>query len=315
MPTVHRRRLVTNDRDEGSVFMRGVFPGVSLGAPEDDEPFELGLSVVGEPRVSVVSLSVSGQARGVGSVPEVVAIGRVRGGRFGLSYGRHDVDTSLPYIRRPGESEMRMDDARLDLVVLDPSAFRDAAVAYRGSDLGLAPRGGTSTAPRSRAVGAAWHAAANRLVATAADEEAFASDLVRDRLFDVTVRTVLEAFPIADDPSSVDTEVLAPQAVARAAAYIDEHVCEHVSLADIAGAARLSVRGVQYAFRRALGVTPLAYLRERRLDAVRIELIASDPAVVSVAEVARRWGFAHLSRFAESYRGRFGEYPSSTIRS
>jgi AraC-like DNA-binding protein len=72
---------------------------------------------------------------------------------------------------------------------------------------------------------------------------------------------------------------------------------------------------VQHVFRRHVGTTPLAYLRDRRLDAVRLELLASDPADTTVADVARRWGFAHLSRFSQAYHARFGEYPRVTIRS
>jgi AraC-like DNA-binding protein len=35
---------------------------------------------------------------------------------------------------------------------------------------------------------------------------------------------------------------------------------------------------------------------------------------VSVAEVAARWGFSHLGRFAAAYRKRYGESPSHTLR-
>jgi AraC-like DNA-binding protein len=34
----------------------------------------------------------------------------------------------------------------------------------------------------------------------------------------------------------------------------------------------------------------------------------------TVAEVAYRWGFTHLGRFAHDYRSRYGELPSTTLR-
>ena len=41
---------------------------------------------------------------------------------------------------------------------------------------------------------------------------------------------------------------------------------------------------------------------------------ASDPARrPTVADVAYRWGFTHLGRFAQDYRTRYGESPSQTL--
>lgn len=297
--------------------MSAGFPGISLSPSEDSEPFLFRLSVTGDERFAVHTLSLAGCARGIGTLPEIVAVGGVRSGRLSLTYGRHEVDTTQPYLRLPGASEMRMENARLDLVTLDPAAFREAAAPYLGSDAVLPLDASTSarvtTAPRTRALGTAWRTASRRVLAAAADEAAFSSPLVRDGLFDMTVRAIVGTFPVGA-PAPPEKDLATPQAVARATAFIDSHVAEHVSLADIAAAARLSVRGVQYAFQRHLGVTPLAYLRDRRLDAARVELIASDPAVTSVTVVARTWGFAHLSRFAQSYLDRFGEYPSATLR-
>ena len=73
-------------------------------------------------------------------------------------------------------------------------------------------------------------------------------------------------------------------------------------------------RSLQRAFRRVLGRSPLRYLKDCRLDAARRDLVSADPAALSVTEVAYRYGFAHLSRFAETYRAEFGERPSETLR-
>ena len=55
-------------------------------------------------------------------------------------------------------------------------------------------------------------------------------------------------------------------------------------------------------------------VRRLRLDGVRAELIRADPWQVSVSEVAYRWGFTHLGRFAGAYRARYGESPSQTLK-
>ena len=103
-------------------------------------------------------------------------------------------------------------------------------------------------------------------------------------------------------------------AMRRAVAYIDEHLQEPVTMADIAGASRLSVRGLHDAFRRQHDTTPMKYLQTARLAAARADLLASDPTTDTVAAIARRWGFAHLGRFAANYRTAFGELPAESLR-
>jgi AraC-like DNA-binding protein len=57
------------------------------------------------------------------------------------------------------------------------------------------------------------------------------------------------------------------------------------------------------------------HLRNERLRRVREDLTGSDRARrPTIAEVAYRWGFTHLGRFAHDYRARYGESPSITLR-
>jgi transcriptional regulator GlxA family with amidase domain len=65
--------------------------------------------------------------------------------------------------------------------------------------------------------------------------------------------------------------------------------------------------------RRYVGGSPTAHLRRVRLDRVRAELSAARPGT-TVSDVAYRWGFTHLGRFAGAYAKRFGEPPSTTLR-
>ena len=64
------------------------------------------------------------------------------------------------------------------------------------------------------------------------------------------------------------------------------------------------------------GPDPRAILAadKRRLEAVRGALLAADPGRSTVADVAMRFGFWELGRFAGAYRARFGELPSATLR-
>jgi len=52
----------------------------------------------------------------------------------------------------------------------------------------------------------------------------------------------------------------------------------------------------------------------RRLKEVRLALRDAHPDKVKVAEVAHRFGFTRLGRFAGTYRATFGEAPSTTLQ-
>jgi transcriptional regulator GlxA family with amidase domain len=86
------------------------------------------------------------------------------------------------------------------------------------------------------------------------------------------------------------------------------------SVIDLAAIAGMSVRSLQEGFRRHVGCAPMTYLQQVRLGRAHDTLRSSDPAHVTVASVAHRWGFAHLGRFASAYRTRFGHSPSETLR-
>ncbi len=109
-------------------------------------------------------------------------------------------------------------------------------------------------------------------------------------------------------------EVVRPAALRRAEEFIAANLSEPLTMADIASAANIPARSLQRAFQHNRGMSPMAYIRRRRLEKVREELLARDPATASVSQVALQWGFAHLGRFSSSYRKLFNEYPSETLR-
>ncbi|SFO23167.1 Helix-turn-helix domain-containing protein [Pseudonocardia ammonioxydans] len=110
-------------------------------------------------------------------------------------------------------------------------------------------------------------------------------------------------------------EVHLPGTVRRAQDIMHDRAAEPLSVPDVARATGLSTRGLQAAFRQHLGLTPIEYLRRVRLERAHADLITADPAVATVAQVAHRWGFTHVGRFAAHYRARYGTSPSVALRS
>jgi len=57
----------------------------------------------------------------------------------------------------------------------------------------------------------------------------------------------------------------------------------------------------------------MRYLRELRLERVHADLLGAAWESATVSQIARRWGFLYLGRFAASYREKFGRTPSETL--
>ncbi|WFU12214.1 AraC family transcriptional regulator (plasmid) [Rhizobium sp. CB3090] len=104
-----------------------------------------------------------------------------------------------------------------------------------------------------------------------------------------------------------------PRHVKWAIDFMQEHIAAPISLNDIAAAAKVSVRTLQQGFRQFRNTSPMAYLHEMRMAAAHNDLLASDPKQ-TVADVAAKWGFSHLGRFAAEYKKRFGYLPSQTLK-
>lgn len=71
-------------------------------------------------------------------------------------------------------------------------------------------------------------------------------------------------------------------------------------------------RQLRRACQAILGMTPVSHLHMLRLSEVRRTLSTPDGATSTITEVASRFGFHELGRFAAAYRAAFGEHPSDT---
>ncbi|WP_223461191.1 helix-turn-helix domain-containing protein [Pseudomonas sp. GL-RE-19] len=89
---------------------------------------------------------------------------------------------------------------------------------------------------------------------------------------------------------------------------------EHLNLLELSQVAGVSLRQLQHAFKTYTGMSPTQWLRLRRLNSARRELLSRTPTQTTVAEVAMHWSFWHLGRFSSSYRALFNELPSDTLK-
>ena len=88
--------------------------------------------------------------------------------------------------------------------------------------------------------------------------------------------------------------------------YIEQHLAEDVSLADLAALSGLSASYFARAFKRSLGLPPHQYQLLRRIERAK-ELLAN--SALTVGEVAAACGFLYLSSFDEAFRRQVGVTP------
>jgi AraC family transcriptional regulator, ethanolamine operon transcriptional activator len=198
----------------------------------------------------------------------------------------------------------------------DLNACRAQLDALNGGSLGLT-RGTTIAAP-----GSTWlddMVARVKWLLTSAVEHShsLANDDVRASLSD----HVLAAMARFDSsPADIDSTTSAARASRRVAVrlareYIHSRLSEPLRLSALCRHAHLKIRSLEYGFREVTGLTPVAYIRSLRLNAVRRALQQNARAQFrSISEIATDAGFWHLSQFAKDYRLFFGETPTETRR-
>ncbi|MET8760193.1 helix-turn-helix transcriptional regulator [Lentzea sp. NPDC004782] len=211
-------------------------------------------------------------------------------------------DSFLPVL--PGRPfTVATEDPRASMVVFSQAVVDDVADDVRF----------TGYRPVSPHAAAAWRSTCDFLqgeVLPAFED----NPLVLRNATRLLVSITLATFPNSTlvGPKASDRRDAHPLTVRRAVAFIEDNAAKDITAADIARAARVSIRAIQLAFRRHLDMTPMAYLRQVRLSCAHDDLQAANG---SVTAIAARWGYARPSVFAAHYRAAYGVLPSQTLRS
>ncbi|NGO72624.1 helix-turn-helix transcriptional regulator [Streptomyces boncukensis] len=243
-------------------------------------------------------------------------------GRFRYRQGRDDHRCLTP--RRAGifdaDADLHVDrwsvDCRCLAVKVDRLAVHRRLEALLGRPLPHRPRFDTSM-DVTRGPGRSWaDLALWSLLEQDVPHGLLAQPLIRDRI----EQTLLDGLLLAAGHTyrAELTEAAAPMrpsAVQRVMDMVRAYPAEPYDAARLAAIGQVSLRTLQEAFRTHVGMSPTAYVSEVRLQRAHAQLRSSAPGATRISEVAHRWGFAHLGRFAQRYRARFGETPSETLRS
>ena len=275
----------------------------------------MGHNVAGAGSLSVAVLTHTMSVEHVAQPLGYPLIGRVLRGKIERETDGETVRAGLGDVFLVAQPDrpytVRWDDVGLQLIQVSPAVLADVAGVGEAGRLRF-----TSLVPESPAGTRSLAATVDFITSgLLASPEAAASPLLISGATRLLAGAMLTAFPYeADIPAERLAGAGSPATLRRAMAFIDEFAGADISAADIAAGAHVTLRAVQHAFQRHLGTTPMAYLRQVRLDRARQELRAASPAHATVTEIASRWGFPSPSRFTAHYRAAYGELPRDTLR-
>jgi len=104
-----------------------------------------------------------------------------------------------------------------------------------------------------------------------------------------------------------------PWHVRQAKDYIEENLCDYISLATLAEFVGVSARTLQNGFRQFEGISPAEYIRGRRLQRLHQALLAADPAL-RITDIMLEQGITSFGRYAHYYQERYRCLPSETLK-
>jgi AraC-like DNA-binding protein len=145
-----------------------------------------------------------------------------------------------------------------------------------------------------------------------ADEKSQHAFITRPALETLFVTKLLDKFP-NNAAGSTPASTLHDHFFDSVDRFIDAHIEEDISAADLGNLCNVSVRTLYERFALYKGVTPTVYVKDRKLRKV-FDRLSHDTQVRSVSEIAFDYGFTHLGRFSAEFRAMFGELPSDTLR-
>ncbi len=197
---------------------------------------------------------------------------------------------------------------------ITPENYREVAVVFgpqfvQRHGLDMSRLEGLFMAPltcQQNALFSRWLSGTLTRLSTVVDPVCLTRQLLDDCLF------ILDNACVGLDRSALQKRSDERQLMARIGEWATDAPDETVNLLELAQIVGAPLRQLQQGFKTYTGMSPAQWLRLRRLNGARRELLSSTGT--TVAEVAMNWSFWHLGRFSNSYRALFKELPSETLK-
>lgn len=200
------------------------------------------------------------------------------------------------------------DNAALNFAI--PAALlEDRSKSYHGEEL-TAPLVFPSRIEASSRPGIALTNLVNYVLAQLISfPQVFDNQLMLANFREHVVSTVLGLVPHNTGRPDLAAPCAIPGSVKRAEDFMRANANTPIKLQTLANEAGCSERALQNAFKEFRCKSPMSVLRDIRLEKAREDL---ECEAGSVSDIALKWGFANIGRFAAQYAAMFGEMPSQT---
>lgn len=106
--------------------------------------------------------------------------------------------------------------------------------------------------------------------------------------------------------SNAGKQYMDSPSLAKAAAYLENHYTEELSIEELASLAGLSVRHFRRLFQEIYNTSPIQYINSLRIQAAKRLLLSSD---LSITDIAMHCGFANGNYFSTRFKQATGQSP------
>jgi len=288
----------TDDIDTVATVLGQMYPKVRFDPPRGNVHFRA--DIRGDENLSVARLTMGFHAAVTVEPEGVFTSAMLLGGHLQTEHG--DGTNVGGVIFGQEETAAEYDRSELLVVNLPEASVLRRAVRASGADTGVIRLRGHHPRPEHASL---WVQAVSHVHRSVVQvDSAFENEMIRTAAFDYLLEVATTALPF-EVITRIPPGLRSGEAtVRRAVAYMDSHLADAITMADIAAAARVSPRGLQAGFQRHLDMTPMTYLRRARLAEAHRELL-HDPTK-TIKTVAEKWGFGNQSRFTRMRRDIYG---------
>ncbi len=141
--------------------------------------------------------------------------------------------------------------------------------------------------------------------------QATTQQLLKDFILEQVLVTLKKAL---EGPQPLVASANKSAAFALACDYIEAYPQRPITVAELCNLTGVSRSTLQGSFKKQFGMSPKEYLKVRRLNGARRDLLVATPKTAKVTDIATAWGFWHLGAFGQAYKTLFGELPSQTLK-